>query len=37
MSYVIAGYLITFGTLAAYGALVVRRSKQIARNKSGEQ
>lgn len=31
MSYVIAGYLITFATFATYGAYVIRRTKQLSK------
>lgn len=30
MSYVIAGYAITFGVLAGYGVFVIRRTREIA-------
>jgi hypothetical protein len=33
MSYVLAGYLITFATFAGYGAYVIRRTKNLKRKR----
>ena len=36
MSYVIAGYLVTFGVLAGYGTYVIRRTGQLTKRKGGK-
>lgn len=33
MSYVIAGYLVTFGVLGGYGAFVIRRTRTLTKRK----
>jgi hypothetical protein len=37
MSYVIAGYLVTFGVLAGYGAYVINRTKTLTKRKQGQR